>query len=93
MPSVGAVLAVTLIVTLAVELKPAPSVTCKVSVFAPNVAPQVAAILPEIVPLVLVKPVSVKPVGTLRAVTVRLPAGVKSSETVAKLEIVPALPC
>lgn len=89
----GAVFAVTFTVKLAVAVKPPPSVTVKVTVFAPRVALQLAAITAEIVPLLLVTFVTVKPVGMLEAVTVKLFAAVRSSLTVATLDALAVLPC
>src|SRR5438445_445866 len=62
-------------------------------VLAPTVAVQLAATLAVIVPLVLVMLVTLRPVGTVVAVTVKLPAAVSTSLTVAMVETVPALPC
>ena len=67
--------------------------TVKVNVFAPTVAAQFAVISAVIAPLLFAGFVTLRPVGTLDAVTVKLPAAVKSSETVAMGEVAPALPC
>ena len=92
-PNVGGVLAVTLTVKLAVAVKPPSSKTCKTIVFAPGVAPQRATMLAVTLPLALVKPLRIKPGGTLWAETVRLFRAVKSSEIVATGETLPLLPC
>src|SRR5690242_5754339 len=80
--SVGAVLAATLTVRLAVLVRLSPSVTVSGTEFGPVVAAQVAATSAVTVPVVLVMLVTVMPLGGL-AVTVRLPAGVSTSLTVA----------
>ena len=92
-PNIGPVLAAMLTVMLALVVKPPPSVTVRTTVFAPTAAPQPAVTCAETVPLVLAKPLSAMPLGILVAATVRLPAGVASSLTVARFEVKPALPC
>src|SRR5690242_12538454 len=72
--SVGAVLAATLTVRLAVAMPPLPSVTVSTTVLLPRVAAQPAASVAVIVPLVLVIEATMMPAGTVVAVTVRLPA-------------------
>ena len=64
-----------------------------VTIFAPNVAPQAAAIVAVTLPLLLTRLEIVKPAGMFEATTDKPPAGVKSSETVARAAVVPALPC
>ena len=92
-PSAGAVFAVTLTVKLAVDMRLWPSVTETVMLFAPTVAEQSAAMLAVTLPLLFVSPETLRPAGTLDAATIRLPAGVASSLTVAMGETPPALPC
>ncbi len=73
------VLAVTLTVRLVVLVPLLPSVTVNTTVFAPTVAAQPAATLAVIVPAVLVIEVTVMPVGTVVAVTPKLPTAVSVS--------------
>ena len=83
----------TLTVRLAVAVKLPPSVTVRVTMFAPVTALQLAVMVALIVPLALVIAVTDKPAGTPVAVTVKALAAVKSSPTVAIVAVVPALPC
>src|SRR6266516_1198005 len=87
------VVAVTLTVKLAVAVAPPPSVTCKPTMFAPTVAAQEAATSAVMVPLVLTRLVTLMPAGADVTVTIRLPAGVSASLTVAMVEVVAALLC
>ncbi len=91
-PSCGGVLAATVTVTFAVPVIPSLSVTLNVIVCAPGAALHDAAIDAETVPLLLVRPVSVIPAGTLVAVTTRLPAASSASLTPAIACVVAALP-
>ena len=71
----------------------APSLTLKPTVFAPTVAEQAAATLAETVPVLFAIPVTVKPAGTVGAVTTKLPALCSASLTVAIVLLLAALPC
>jgi hypothetical protein len=90
---VGSELAVTLTGRLAVAVPLLPSVTVSTTVLAPRAVLHKAAVLAVIVPLILLIPVTVSPAGTVVAVTIKLPAAVSLSLTVAMVETVPALPC
>jgi hypothetical protein len=81
-PCTGAVLAVTFTVKLPFVLK-APSLTLKPTVFAPTVAEQAATTSLVIVPVVLTMFDTVKPAGTVGAVTVNVPAALSASATTA----------
>ena len=59
----------------------------------PMAAAQLAATSAVIVPPVLTMFVTVMPAGTVMAVTVKLPAAVSASLTVAMVELMAALPC
>lgn len=72
--TVGAVLAVTLTVKLAVAEPLFESVTVRTAVFAPATALQPAVTVAVIAPAVFVMLVIVMPVGKVVAVTTRLPA-------------------
>src|SRR5438105_4145899 len=88
----GGVFAVTFIVKFAVDVSE-PSETCRTSVLLPIAEPHAAAILAVIVPLVFRIPLTMIPDGMVIGVTVRLPAAVSASFTVAMVELVAAVPC
>lgn len=85
-------LAETLTIRFAFAVKE-PSETCSTIVLSPVVAAQSAAMSAVIVPPVLTMLVTVRPVGTVVAVTVKLPAAVSLSLTVAICELLAAMPC
>src|SRR5215470_4155257 len=88
----GGSLAKTVMIRLPVEVSE-PSLTCRTMVLAPVVMEQLAAISAFTVPLVLTMLEIVRPGGTLMAVTVRLPAGLSGSLTVAMVVLNRAEPC
>ena len=92
MPSVGAALAVTLTLKLPPVLK-LPSLTLKPTELAPTLAEQLAERLALTVPAALTRLLTVKPAGTLGAVTVRLPGLDCASEIVAIMLLLAAEPC
>src|SRR4030095_6510087 len=89
----GVVSAVTLIVRLPVAVALPASETFNPTRFAPRVAEQATAIDAVIVPLVLVIEEMEMPRGTEVTVTIRLPAGVRSSLTVAIVCTAEGLSC
>ena len=70
-----------------------PSLTCRTIVLLPVEIEQLAAMSAFTVPLVLVMLEIVRPVGTVVAVTVRLPALLSASLTVAMVVLAAADPC
>ena len=85
-------MALTLIGTISVPVKPPKSVTCTVKL--PAVAVHDAAMFAVTVPLVLVSAVVLTPtVLSATIATVKLPAGSVKSLTVPKVASVAELPC
>ena len=70
-----------------------PSETRRTTVFAPVAAEQLAATFAVIFPFELLIEVTEMPVGTVTAVTVKLPAAVSASLTTAIWELLAAEPC
>lgn len=79
-------------IKLAVAVPELPSATLSTTVLLPSAALQPAATFAEIVPPELLMEVTEMPVGTVIAVTTKLPAEVSPSLTVAMVETDPAVP-
>ena len=91
-PKVGAALAVTLTLKLPAVLSK-PSLTLKPTALAPTVALHAATKFAVTVPVVLTIVLSVKPAGTVGAVTTKLPALCSRSLTVAMVLLLTPVPC
>ena len=85
-------MAVTLTLKLPAVLSK-PSLTLKPTVFAPIVALQAATKSAVTVPVLLTILLTVKPAGTVGAVTTKLPTACSASLTVAMVLLLTPVPC